>query len=705
METKLKKTLAQKRADVQAVLQQLNLAFRSIQLYPDDHVISTTNIVELHARLRNHTQKYGQFVLCVTKDNIVVDDIAIDKEVPGAGALALHLFRLKLERIVIDETIDEKQLKTFLQLICLDPREVLASEGLSKLLRDRKVTAVHVFELLLRTTGEAEITKTKDEAPANPESQANFSRFKQVLLAEVEPSTADAYEIRNLITNTDPEALAGFLGSLHPNGRATKKSARVIKDALSEMDKLFIRSLPEDQVMLYKKLAESILTLGKPLLKALAPHLINTNMSELRAFAPKLIAHLPDVELVRLIKLYVSAKDFPPERILDEIKDMPFSFERFRSLTPLLAEEFSVEKDLLRDFFKSILEKEEALSKALNQQIQDENESAGQVTNSKEFEELKNEIAGTVTESQVAKLVLGRLREAVSKESEVSYLEKMTDMIVEVLIAGIRIGDGGLVVDAVTILAEERDRRSSNEEEKKVFDEAMKKAGAKEKVEKIFSLLDREQKKQQENVERYFELLGGYTIPTLIEILVDEERRGRRHLICKLLTSCAGSAEGLVGQLNDPRWFVVRNLVFVLGEIGDEKSIVYLEGIASHEDARVRVEIIKALSKLGPSTVRVLEDMLEDRDYHIKVEAIRALGKIKNQDAIASLLSLVESRDLFLRQVDVKSEAILALGKLQAYSAKPVLARMANRRSWLFHGRNKKLKEAATQALAQVAGG
>ncbi|HEB13259.1 MAG TPA: HEAT repeat domain-containing protein [Actinobacteria bacterium] len=706
MGIKLEKALMQKKAEVQAVLQQLNLAFRSVQLYPDDHVIAVKNMVDLYERLKSHVQKYGQFVLRVSKDNIVVEDIEIDKQMPGAGSLALHLFRLKLESIVISEEIDEKQLKTFLQLICLDSKEVATAGGLPELLKTRKVTAVCVSELLLRVTGEAQITKTKGRPPVEPEGRADFSRLKQVVLAEIEPSMSDANGISNTIANAGAVPLAGFFSSLHPDSQGTEESAEVITNALSELDKLFSDSQPQDQAMLSEKLVEAILELGEPLLTAVAPHLLNANASESHTFASKLIAHFPDRELVKLIKLYSSAKDFSAEGILEEIKKMPLSFERLRGLAPLLSDEFSLENDLMRNFFKSILEKDQAMAKALSGQIQSENESASLGEDAKEIRDLKKEITDTATEHQIMKLAIGQLREVLAKEEKLSNLEKMAEMAVEILIDGLKIDEVSLAVGAVSILAEECDRRSTNEEAKEIIETRIEKACDKEKIEKILSLLDQDQENTLANVERYFKLTGGYATPALLDILVVEERRGRRRLICKFLTYCAETdMEGVASHLNDSRWFLVRNLVYVLGEIGDKKSIVYLEMAAEHEDVRVRLETITALSKLGPSTIEVLEDMLGDKDSQIKIGAVKALGKIKNIDAVDSLLRVIEDRDFFLRQVDLKTEAIAALGRLRAHSARSVLVRIAGINSWPFHARKKKLKEAATLALSKTAKG
>ena len=701
----LEKALMQKKAEVQAVLQQLNLAFRSIQLYPDGHVIADTNMVDLYEKLTSHVQQYGQFVLCVSKDNICVEDIEIDKQMPGAGSLALHLFRLKLESIVISQEIDQKQLKTFLQLICLDTKEVARAGGLPELLKSRHVTAVCATELLLRVTGEAQITKTKDRSPVKSGAQVDFSKLKQVVLAEIDPSMSDSYEISDVIANVGHVPLAGFLSSLHPDAQETEESANVIAGALSEIDKRLTDSAVEDQTMLNEKLVDAILELGEPLLTALAPHLLSTKSSAAHTFVPKLIGHFPDRELVKLIKLYSSAKDFSPEGILDEIKNMPLSFERLRGLAPLLSEELSLENNLMRKFFKNILERDQAMAKALGGRIQSENEFAGLGEDAKEFLEIKKEIADTATERQIMGLALGRLREVVSKEVKLSNLEEMAEMVIEMLVDGLKIGEGSLAVDALSILIEERNRRFDNKEENEIFEARLKKACGKEKIEKILALLDHDQEKHLENVKRYFELTGGYATAALLDILVAEERRGRRRLICKFLTYCAeADFESVVSHLKDSRWFLVRNIVYVLGEIGDEKTIVYLEMTAEHDDARVRLETIKALSKLGPSTIGALEAMLGDADYQIKIEAVKALGKIKNMDAVDTLLRIIEDRDIFLRQVGLKTEAIRALGNLRARSAESILARIAATNPWLFQARRERLKEAAADALDKIAG-
>ena len=93
----------------------------------------------------------------------------------------------------------------------------------------------------------------------------------------------------------------------------------------------------------------------------------------------------------------------------------------------------------------------------------------------------------------------------------------------------------------------------------------------------------------------------------------------------------------------DGRWFVVRNGVAVLSELGGEGSVELIMSTLAHKDARVRKEALLALAKVGGEDAGQLAyGMLEDPDADVRLAAATAAGALKVERALKPLLKMLD---------------------------------------------------------------
>ncbi len=119
-------------------------------------------------------------------------------------------------------------------------------------------------------------------------------------------------------------------------------------------------------------------------------------------------------------------------------------------------------------------------------------------------------------------------------------------------------------------------------------------------------------------------------------------------------------------MLEDERWFVVRNAVAILGEIGSERAVELVVSTLAHEDARVRREGTLALAKVGGEDAGMLVyGMIEDPDPEVRLAAAMAAGELKVERALKPLLALLEEET----DPDVVVGVLHALGQLGDPSA------------------------------------
>ena len=100
--------------------------------------------------------------------------------------------------------------------------------------------------------------------------------------------------------------------------------------------------------------------------------------------------------------------------------------------------------------------------------------------------------------------------------------------------------------------------------------------------------------------------------------------------------------------LRDEQWYKVRNVIYALGNIPDREGIGILSRLRHDSDVRVRLEVTKALEKIGiPESVDVLVAMLKDKDDEVRRRVVSSLSALGDKSCLEPLMShlLHNSRD------------------------------------------------------------
>jgi HEAT repeat protein len=111
--------------------------------------------------------------------------------------------------------------------------------------------------------------------------------------------------------------------------------------------------------------------------------------------------------------------------------------------------------------------------------------------------------------------------------------------------------------------------------------------------------------------------------------------------------------------LIDEHWYKVRNAIYVLGSIPDPSSVEILVKLNSDPDPRVRLEVIKALEKIGEErSVDALLTFLKDKDEEVRKSAIGSLSVAGDRRSLKSLI------DHFHHNRKDKMVSLAAIGKI-----------------------------------------
>ena len=149
--------------------------------------------------------------------------------------------------------------------------------------------------------------------------------------------------------------------------------------------------------------------------------------------------------------------------------------------------------------------------------------------------------------------------------------------------------------------------------------------------------------------------------PSVARLLVErlgEERSlsGRKRLSSLLLALGREAVPFLVEGLDDARWYLVRNLVMLLGKIGDASAVPYLIPMLGHPHFRVRKEVLFTLSLIGgdravPQIRRVLLNRSRKEDPRLQTAAAAALKRIGTDRARRALKQGMADADKKVQEI------------------------------------------------------
>ncbi len=150
---------------------------------------------------------------------------------------------------------------------------------------------------------------------------------------------------------------------------------------------------------------------------------------------------------------------------------------------------------------------------------------------------------------------------------------------------------------------------------------------------------------------------GKRAVPEALQTLKEAEDYSLRMKLVDIMTNIGPEAiESLIEALDAPEWFLRRNVLAILGEIGDKDILPRLMPAMHDTEDRVRIELVRTFGKLGYEDG--LRKALEDISMEVKAEALKHLKKTLPDEEIKDLLPLFTEKgdDLHVELLKILGE-------------------------------------------------
>jgi len=382
---------------------------------------------------------------------------------------------------------------------------------------------------------------------------------------------------------------------------------------------------------------------------------------------------------------------------------IPENIEQFRKNLVFKPIAHHVEVDLLKEETEEGMDLDEILSRVIE-------EPASFVTNRgvysltpEEVEGLRKDVEVEIDPTFVFN-VMDILFEIITLEKEVEPFQDAVNILIKILDALITIGDFQKAAELLKRVYITLKTFELKDWQIEMVRRVIHEAGEEPRIERIGRILEKEEGIKLEDVNAYLILLQKNSIKPLIKLLGELKNSKTRRVVCDSLSEIGRNAiESFTPFVEDKRWYLVRNIIYILGRIGKEQSLPYIQKAFAHEDVRVRREAITALGLIGGvKAINLLTRALSDSDFRIRSMAALNLGKVGKKAGLVPLLEVVQAKE-FNKKDPVEIKAFFdAIGMTGSSEAIPILQQLLEKKSLFGRGKIDEIRIGAANALAMI---
>jgi hypothetical protein len=165
---------------------------------------------------------------------------------------------------------------------------------------------------------------------------------------------------------------------------------------------------------------------------------------------------------------------------------------------------------------------------------------------------------------------------------------------------------------------------------------------------KVVQALQQYGRKRKESASKLTLGLRSYLVPYLLDALGEETDASTRRFMMTLLTSIGSSVlEHIARRLRDSRWYVLRNMIYLLRECRGRKYAPEIKNFLEHEVPVVRLEALRTLLSFQDleADSYVIKFLMSDV-LQLRMGAIRLSGAYRIKTAVSHLIRLLQEKDV-----------------------------------------------------------
>jgi len=218
----------------------------------------------------------------------------------------------------------------------------------------------------------------------------------------------------------------------------------------------------------------------------------------------------------------------------------------------------------------------------------------------------------------------------------------------------------------------------------------------------VLDAVDLWEEEKHPEIANYIVNIGEPYSELLIERLGLAPTWDERRFWMEILDKIGGDArQKILQSLNDERWYLVRNLLIVLGKEVDHNSLKMIQPLTNHPHPQVRLEAMRYLFSCNPATAnRQLLVELENDDPEAQLAAVQIADRSHDPQVLMILHKKLETDPVNASELEIKQHIVQTLTRIGSRESLPILRRILQKKGLLVSRRVKQLQTEIIQSLA-----
>ena len=706
------------------ILVVLNTAVKNVRLYPPASATVVNTLDKLHQFFLNVLDQTDQIIFGESEKKLLVDGEPLnqkDQEKPNVASLAGLLTAFNVKSITFSRGLEKEELAHFVNLISRKPETVASEGGLGKLLNDRNAS-----HIILDQKVYVALDKNRQILSSLDITDDQFTKFLAMSRPDLDP---DSPQLKELVR--DPKALArafevGLSQMMAQKGKlSTFQISENINRMLWLVDNLSSNLDSTNRGILSQNVGQALITadqtmaehlttqnvehlLGGLLLKYLTDELTEVSAvpgtpgeagsgkgSGGQGNAP---AHSrsPEAQTTRAVAGENKVVQVAKKYILHIQDDKTLMDKSLMSVLSKIVEELIAQKE--QETMKTLIQRLAANLNSPNSEIR--------ISAARGLADIIERLQGDLVVETV-NLISIQLVVWVKVETVFSVEYQRICMILKNIVQDYI---NRKQYDKALTYIEAFDANLTGAVEKtdsvkNVSAEMIQQLTSPENLDILMAEIASPASVSREGAGTVFAAMGDIAVHKMLDRLRETTDSDERVKMMHLIMAAKNRALPLIAgriKKSEP-WYYLRNLAYMLGQIGNEEIARLLAPLLQNENPKLRQEVLKSIHRIGGQQKGpILLAALQQATDEFKAGIVEVLGQSKATDAVHGLLELLKERPLMpsASRLNLEEKICTALGLLGSPEAIPALSEIAETKSFLgLRSYPDRVKAAASRAL------
>lgn len=624
-------------------IKEMNISRRNVGLYPRNHPQTKESAARALRLLQKLFEARGDVTLGIAKDEVVIEEAAVDKKSPVLREFALSLHSRGITSITLEAGLTSEDLFTFNELTT--ERDSLVGTALVEYAEKRGLGHIRLSPLDLSKIRFVQGILRKDDAGET---------FWNDYIASLQEDTLTGEDTDAIISSVTLREMAEFINRNVMNNSSDEAVDAVISSYMGK------KISEERRPVLFGKFLAMVEYLAPELrqrflLRALAfPFLDMNDVS-------KLLRDIGFDDMQKVMKIFEEQAALLPDRVKGLIQKLMSStadvFFQVQGGAIVYADDMEVDESAAWQFKKD--QGRRPLDEAYRQELKTMLEGP-QAQKSGMLDRIEASCSGEALDRSISQIVFELLgRESNSPEEYRQLLSNLGGLVNSFVETG-RFSEVSEIYNRIIAQSLSGPFREDASKMLKGF------FGSEIFLSRLLDAFRLWGKHNREGVLALAVLLKAQVIPPLLDAVSDEADAASAKFLLDLLCRIGEDVvPEAAKRLDDKRLPVVRSMIYLIRECGGSSYVKRMRQFMKHPDEKVVMEALKTLLHFKtPDSISYIRFYLQGKDQELREQATRLAAIYRVKEAVPFMIEILEGKDMFGTKSIYKLSLIQALGEI-----------------------------------------